>query len=155
VHRVNEADELRGVDDLKECVVEEGVIDVKPVHKPTPRDSLSQHSPDGGRLDDGAEGLVVVHPGALSEPPEDLMSLVPVKRVIRLELVLEDPLASDDIGPRRSRNQVSCVVRQQGLVLLHSATPVGFRERTMDGGQPETMSGERRWRRAVDDPQAW
>jgi hypothetical protein len=49
--------------------------------------------------------------GALGEPSEDPTSLVPVKRVIRLELVLEDPLVGDHIGPRRLRNQVPCVVR--------------------------------------------
>jgi hypothetical protein len=38
-------------------------------------------------------------------------SLVPVQRAIHLELVLEDPLAGDDVGPRRSRNQVPRVVR--------------------------------------------
>jgi hypothetical protein len=78
------------------------------------------------RLDDRAKCLIVVHPRALSEPPEDPTSLVPVKRAIRLQLVLEDPPAGDDIGPRRLKNQVLCVVRQQGLVLLpHSAMTVG------------------------------
>jgi hypothetical protein len=124
VRGVNEASGLRIVDGLRECVVEEGDLDVELVHEPTSRERQSQHSPDGGRLDDGAEDLVVVHLGALSEPPEDPTSLVAVKRAIRLELVLEDPLAGDDIGPRRPRNQVSRAVRQQGLVLLHSATPV-------------------------------
>jgi hypothetical protein len=33
------------------------------------------------------------------------MSLVPVQRAIYLELVLEDPLAIDDIGPKRSRTK--------------------------------------------------
>jgi hypothetical protein len=42
----------------------------------------------------------------LSEPPEDPTSLLLVKRVVRIELVFEDPLAGDDIGPRRPRNQV-------------------------------------------------
>jgi hypothetical protein len=51
--------------------VEEGVLDVELVHGPTPVDNQSQHSPDGGRLDDRAEGLVVAHPGALSEASED------------------------------------------------------------------------------------
>jgi hypothetical protein len=50
---VNEASGLRAVDDLKECAVEEGVLDVGLVHRPTPEDSQSQHSPNGGRLDDG------------------------------------------------------------------------------------------------------
>jgi hypothetical protein len=115
--------------------MEEGVLDVKLVHWSTPRESQSQHSPDDGRLDDGAEGLVVVHPRALSEPPEGPTSLVPVKRVIRLELMLEDPLTNDNIGPRRPKNQVPRVVRQQALVLLlHSVTPVGVRERATDRG---------------------
>jgi hypothetical protein len=39
------------------------------------------------------------------------MSLVLVKKAIHLELVLEDPLAGDDIGLRRPRNQVLCAVR--------------------------------------------
>jgi hypothetical protein len=63
------------------------------------------------------------------------MSLIPVKRAIRLELVLEDPLVGDDIGPRRPRNQVPHAVRQQGLVLLHSAMPMGVRECAMDRGR--------------------
>jgi hypothetical protein len=33
--------------------MEEGFLNVEMVHGPTPRDSQSQHSPDGGRLDDG------------------------------------------------------------------------------------------------------
>jgi hypothetical protein len=112
MRRVNEADGLRAVDDLGECAMEEGVLDVELVHEPNPGDSQSQHSPDGGRLDDGAEGLIVVNLRVLSEPPEDPTSLVSVKRAIRLQLVLEDPLVGDDIGPKRLRNQVPRVVRQ-------------------------------------------
>jgi hypothetical protein len=91
--------------------MEEGILDVELVHRPTPRDGQGQHSLDGVRLDDEAEGLIVVHLGALCEPPEDLESLIPVKRAIHLELVLEDPLVGDDIGTRRPRNQVPHVVR--------------------------------------------
>jgi hypothetical protein len=104
VRGVNEVGELRAVDGIRECAMEEGILNVELVHGPTPKDSQSQHSPDGGRLDDGVEGLIVVHPGALSEAPEDPTSLISIKRVIRLELVLEDPLVGDDIGPRRPRN---------------------------------------------------
>jgi hypothetical protein len=67
VSRVNEVGRLRAVDHLRECAVEEGILDVELVHGPTTGDSQSHHNPDGGRLDDGAEGLVVVHPRALSE----------------------------------------------------------------------------------------
>jgi hypothetical protein len=54
----------------------------------------------GGRLDDGAEGLIIVHPKALGEPLEDPMSLVPVPRVIHLGLVLEDPFIDDTLISR-------------------------------------------------------
>jgi hypothetical protein len=136
VRGVNEADGLRAVDGLKECAMEEGVLNVELVHGPTPGNSYSQHSLYSGRLDDGADGLIVVHPGVLSEAPEDPMSLVLIKRAIHLEPVLEDPLASDDIGPRRQRNQVPHAVRHQGLILLlHSMTPVGVHERATDRGR--------------------
>jgi hypothetical protein len=108
--------------------VEESVLDVELVHGPTPRDSQSQHSPNGGKLDDGAEGLVVVYPRALSEASKDPMSLVLIKRAIRLELVLEDPLG---IGPKRSRNQVaktagySSIVRRQWRSASALRTEVG------------------------------
>jgi hypothetical protein len=128
VTQVNEVGGLRAVDHLEECAVEEGILDIELVHEPTPGDSQSQHNLDGGKLDDGAEGLIVVHSGALCEPPDDLMSLVPVKGAIRLEFMLEDPLVGDDIGPRRPRNQVPCAIRQQSLVLLHSAMLVGVRK---------------------------
>jgi hypothetical protein len=98
VRGVNEAGELRAVDSLRECVMKEDVLDVELVHRPTPGDSQGQHSPNGGRLNNRAESIIVVHPGALSKPPEDPTSLVQVKRAIRLELILEDPLAADDIG---------------------------------------------------------
>jgi hypothetical protein len=135
VCRVNEAGGLRAVDSLGECALEEGVLDIELVHRPTPRDSQSQHSPDGGRFDDGAEGIIIVHPRALSQLPKDPASLVLVKRAIRLELVLEDPLAGDDIGPRRPRNQVPHAVRQHDLILLHSETLVGVHEHATDIGQ--------------------
>jgi hypothetical protein len=90
---------------------------------------------DGGRLNDGAEGVIIVHPGAPSEPLEDPTSLVPVKRVVQFELVLEDPLAGDGTGRRRPRSQVPHAVRQQGLILLHSTMPVGVLECAMDRGR--------------------
>jgi hypothetical protein len=46
---------------VSECAMEEGVLDVELVHRPTPGDSQSQHSLDGDRLDDGVEDLIVVH----------------------------------------------------------------------------------------------
>jgi hypothetical protein len=47
------------------------------VNRPGPREG--EDGVDDGELDDGAEGLIVVHAGALSEAPEDLASLVAVE----------------------------------------------------------------------------
>jgi hypothetical protein len=58
--------------------VEEDIFDIELTHRPTPRDNQSEHSLDGGRLDDGVEGLIVVHPGVLGETPEGSTSLVRV-----------------------------------------------------------------------------
>jgi hypothetical protein len=42
---------------------------------------------NSGELDDGTEGLIVVHSGALGEAPKDPMGLVAVKGVVRGKLV--------------------------------------------------------------------
>jgi hypothetical protein len=75
LRRVNEAGRLRA-HYLGECTVKEGILDIELVHGPALGDSQSQHSPDGGRHDDGAKGLVIVHPGALSEPPEYMQKCI-------------------------------------------------------------------------------
>jgi hypothetical protein len=63
------------------------------------------------------------------------MCLVPIKRTVSLKLVLEDPLAGDDVGPWRPWYQVPCLIGQQGLVLLlHSAPPVGVGEHATNRG---------------------
>jgi hypothetical protein len=49
------------------------------------------------------------------------MGLVPVQTIICLELVLEDPLVGHHIGLRGPWYQISLVVGEHGLVLLHSA----------------------------------
>jgi hypothetical protein len=135
VCRVNEASGLRAVGHLRECVMEKGVLDVELVHGLILGDSQCQHNSDGGRLDDRVDSFIVVHPEALSEPPEDPMRLVPVKRAIHLKIVLADPLARDDIGPSTLRNQVTHVVGQQGLILLlHRAMLVGVCEHGTDTG---------------------
>jgi hypothetical protein len=86
--------------------VEEGVLDVKFVHGPTPRERQSEHGADGGGLHHGTKSLIEVHARVLGEPLEDQMCLVHVKRIVSLKLVLEDPVASDDVGPWRPWYQV-------------------------------------------------
>jgi hypothetical protein len=155
VSRVNIADGLRAVDRLGECTVEEGVLDVELMHGPTPGGSQSQHSPNGGRLDDGAEGLIVVHPEALSEPPEDPTSLVPIKGAIRLELVLENPLAGDNIGTGVRGTKSHMLLDSRASYSSIARRHWGKRARYGQRSRSETTSGERRRRRAVNDPRAW
>jgi hypothetical protein len=136
VSRVNEVSELAVVDRLGEGAVEQDVLDIQLVHRLAPEEGQSQHGANGGGLHDEAESLIVVHTGALGEPTKDPACLVPVQRAIRLELVLEDPLARHHIDSTWSWYQVPGVVGQQSLVLLfHSAAPVGVDERATDRGQ--------------------
>jgi hypothetical protein len=50
--------------------MEKGILDVELVHGPTPGDSQSQHSSNSGRLNNGAEGLIVVHSGGAERSRE-------------------------------------------------------------------------------------
>jgi hypothetical protein len=68
-----------------------------------------------------AESLIVVHPGVLSEAPENPASLVAVESPIREELVCEDPLVGDDVGAAGLGNKFPCPIAHQGpILLLHS-----------------------------------
>jgi hypothetical protein len=51
------------------------------------------------------------------------MSFVPVQRTIRLELMLEDPLASHNIGPQ---GVMIPTLGEQGFILLHSMAQWGL-----------------------------
>jgi hypothetical protein len=113
--------------------VEEGVLDIELLHEPAPRERQSEHGADGGGLHYGTKSLIEVHTRALGEPPENPTCLVPIKRIICLKLMLEDPLVGGDVGPWRPWYQVPCPIGQHGLVpLFHSAPPVGVNECTMD-----------------------
>jgi hypothetical protein len=88
---VNKTGRLAAVDCLEEGVMEEGVLDIQLVHRPTSRKGQSQNGADGGRLHHKAKSIIIVHNEALGETSEDPMCLVPVQSTIYLKLVLEDP----------------------------------------------------------------
>jgi len=101
----------------------------------------SEHDRNCGRLDKWTEGLVEVHAWALGEVMEDPACLVPFQSSISMELVLEDPLAGDDVGARRARNKIPSLVRQQSVVLgFHSSPPIGIGE-----GAVEDLRDRRQW----------
>jgi hypothetical protein len=57
--------------------------------RPVSREGEGEDDTNGGVLDVGAQGLVVVHSGALGEAPKDPTGLVAVKGVVRGQLVAE------------------------------------------------------------------
>jgi hypothetical protein len=58
--------------------MKEDIIDVQLVDRLVLEKGEGENSTNGGGLHDEAEGLVVVHFGALSEVPKDPMGLVPI-----------------------------------------------------------------------------
>jgi hypothetical protein len=116
--------------------MKEGVLDIELVNRPVPREGEGEDDADGGELDDGAEGLIVVHSGVLGEAPEDPTSLVAVEGASQSQLVAKEPLYSDHIGAGWTWHQVPGVVGQQGRVLLlHGLTLVRVSEGGANGGR--------------------
>ena len=66
----------------------------------------NKNSPDSGGLDDWTEVLCKVHTRALSEASNHPTRLVALQSPVGVELVLEDPLAGDDIGSQRARHKI-------------------------------------------------
>jgi hypothetical protein len=86
---VDETGGLAALDSLRQSAVEEGILDVKLMDRPVPGEGEGEYGANSGELDDGAEGLVVVHSGALGEAPKDLTGLVAVEGAVRGKLVAE------------------------------------------------------------------
>jgi hypothetical protein len=90
---------------------------------------------DRDRLDHQAEGLIVINAGSLDEATKNPASIVPVHGAIRIELVLHNPLAGDDVGANGARDKISGVVGDQGSKLFfHGIAPIWFGEGGADGG---------------------
>jgi hypothetical protein len=90
---------------------------------------------NGGWLDNWAESLIVVDAGTLGEAAKNPTSLVPFKGAIRVEHVLEDPFASDEVGANRMRDKIPSVVGDQNIIFfLHGTTSRRVSEGSTDGG---------------------
>ena len=61
---VDKAGGLAAIDSLRQGAVEEGILDVELMDRPVPGEGEGENGANSGELDDGAEGLVVVHSGA-------------------------------------------------------------------------------------------
>jgi hypothetical protein len=116
--------------------VEEGILHIKLLKRPFTRSSSGEHRANGGRFDNQAKSLIVVHTGALCENLEDLVSVVEVKSPVRERLVCEYPFASDDVGAMRPGNKFPGSIAHQGLVLfLHSRTLIWIGKHDMNRGR--------------------
>jgi hypothetical protein len=135
VSRVGEAHGLAAEDCLRESAIEEGIFHVELLNGPGTGDSSGEHRVNSGRFHNRVEGIIVVDPGELSETPKDPTGLVAIKGPVNTELEHENPLACDNVGALRSRNQLLGPIADQGIVLfLHNCTPMGIDKCSMSGG---------------------
>ena len=80
------------------------------------------------------ESLIKVHTRPLGKTTKNPTCLVPLEGAIRLKLVLEDPLPSDNIGPRRAMHKVPGVILKKSIVFfLHSWSPMGISKSATEG----------------------
>ena len=110
---------------LGKVTVQEGVGDIQLMHMPDSRDRQLKHGADRARFHKWSESVGEVYARALPKSTNHPSSLVALKRTIRAGLVVEHPLASDDIGMTGSRNKMPRAVALQGVKLfLHRYEPV-------------------------------
>jgi hypothetical protein len=84
-------------------------------------------------LHNGDKVFIIIDAGLLREPVKNPLSLVPLKCPIGLEIVLEDPLAGDNIGDTGEHCQVPSVVgHKSGVVFLHSCPPMSTGEGSLN-----------------------
>jgi hypothetical protein len=98
-------------------------------------DDQGEHGADHDRLNHRAKGLIVVDAGSLGEATNDPASLVPLQRVVEVELVLKNPFVGDDIVANEARDKISGVVGDQGIKLFfHDVAPIRIDEGGADIG---------------------
>jgi hypothetical protein len=66
---------------------------------------------------------------------KNLASLVPFQRGVRIKLVIENPLVSDDVGANWARDKILGVVGDQvSKFFFHGVAPIQIDEGGVDGG---------------------
>jgi len=153
---VNKARRLLTVDGLLQVAVKKGVLHIQLVDRPATRGGDAEDDTNRRRLDNGAEGHIVVDVVALSEATNDPASLVTGKRTVGVEFMLINPLASHNVHARWSWDETPGVVVDEGLVLVrHGSEPLGVgecapvvpRDRRNSRGDEGDLCRGRRWRR--------
>lgn len=118
--------------------MEKGIFDIQLMDRPVARRGKVKDGADRRRLDDRGEHLMEVHPRSLREAAYDPPCFAPFERSVGVQLVLEQPLAGDDVGMLWSRNERPRAVCLESVIFsLHGRTPVGV---------VESCTDRRRWR---------
>ena len=132
--RISKTRRLTSVNSLRESAVEERILVVKLMNRLVTRERKREHCTNGGWLDDRAESFIEINTFALSKPSEHPTSFVSFQRTIRLQLVMVDPLASNDVSIARRINEIPSVVGEKSTILLnHSGMPIRILESTTIG----------------------
>jgi hypothetical protein len=106
--------------------VQKHVLHIKLMNRPGAGDGQEEHGANRGRLDHRVVGLIVVDVGSLDEIAKDPTSLVPLQRAVRVELVLKNPLAGDNVEAKRARDNIPGNVGDKGRKLFfHGAHQFG------------------------------
>jgi hypothetical protein len=94
--------------------VQKHILHIELVNRPGVRDNQGKHGADCGRVDHQVEGLIIVDTGSLGEATKNPASLVPVQGAVGIELLLENPLAGDEVGANRMRGKCHTPFRDSG-----------------------------------------
>lgn len=83
------------------------------------------------QFDNRAEYLVVVDASLLRETTDHAAGLVPSQGAVRVELVLEQPFAYDNIGTGRAGHKALDAVGDESIVLHHRSAQIRISKGTM------------------------
>ena len=122
---VDKAEGLLTVVGLRECAVEEGVVDAELMNRPLVGERNGEDGAHGGRFHEQTERLLRINTGSLREAAEDPTRPVSNQGAIGLQLVLKTPFTCNHISSSGTWNKVPHVISAQGgEIMLHSEAPV-------------------------------
>jgi hypothetical protein len=134
LRRINKFNRLTVVDDLRESVMQERILHIELINQLGAGDGQGEHDADRGWFDHWVDGLIIVSVGSLGEATKNPASLVPFQGAVRIKLVIENSLASDDVGANGVRDKILGVVgNQDSKFFFHGATPIWIDQGGTDG----------------------
>ena len=125
--RMTKARRLKHEHLFREITMEKGVADIQLMNRPAAGDSHDKEEVDGGNLNHGGEGVIVVTTSLLAKPLSDQASFVTGDRVVSGTLDAEDPLTTKMAIVRLSGDENPGTIAKKSLVFLaRSLDPLGM-----------------------------